>query len=194
MRAVVQRVTSARVSPGGAIGHGLCVLLGIARDDDGAAAERLAGKVARLRIFENEDGQPRSLAPGRGGSALVVSQFTLIADSAEGNRPELLEGGAAGSRRAGLRAVLPGARGLGVPVETRSVRREDGRGARERRPGHDRARLAAGQLTLVVRGVEVAERPGDETVLAKRPRLVPLNRTGWPVPPGPVFVPANVQR
>ncbi len=57
MRAVVQRVTSASASPGGAIGQGVCVLLGIARDDDDAAAERLAGKIARLRIFENEDGK-----------------------------------------------------------------------------------------------------------------------------------------
>ena len=51
MRAVVQRVTRARVSPGGEIGAGLCVLLGVARGDTASDAERLAGKVARLRIF-----------------------------------------------------------------------------------------------------------------------------------------------
>ncbi len=71
----------------GAIGAGLCVLLGVAADDDEATAERLAGKVARLRIFANEEGRfDRSLLDTKGG-ALVVSQFTLIADTAKGNRP-----------------------------------------------------------------------------------------------------------
>ena len=87
MRAVVQRVERARVTPGGEIGRGLCVLLGVADDDDRLAAERLAAKVARLRIFENEDGKfDRSLLDVA-GDALVVSQFTLIADTAKGNRP-----------------------------------------------------------------------------------------------------------
>ena len=87
MRAVVQRVARASVSPGGSIGAGLCILLGVAEGDDEAGAERLAGKVARLRIFENEDGKfDRSLLD-TGGAALVVSQFTLIADTAKGNRP-----------------------------------------------------------------------------------------------------------
>jgi D-aminoacyl-tRNA deacylase len=75
------------VTPGGAIGAGLCVLLGVADGDDDADAERLAGKVARLRIFENDDGKfDRSLLDV-GGEALVVSQFTLIADTEKGNRP-----------------------------------------------------------------------------------------------------------
>ena len=87
MRAVVQRVSRARVTPGGEIGAGVCVLIGIATDDTAAEAERLAGKVARLRIFENEDGKfDRSLLDV-GGEALAVSQFTLIADTAKGNRP-----------------------------------------------------------------------------------------------------------
>lgn len=84
---MVQRVSSARVTPGGEIGRGLCVLLGVAAVDGPAAAARLAGKVARLRIFENDDGKfDRSLLDV-GGAALVVSQFTLIADTAKGNRP-----------------------------------------------------------------------------------------------------------
>jgi D-aminoacyl-tRNA deacylase len=71
----------------GAIGIGLVVLLGVARGDDGDAVARLAGKVARLRVFENEDGRfDRSLLDV-GCEALVVSQFTLIADTAKGNRP-----------------------------------------------------------------------------------------------------------
>jgi D-tyrosyl-tRNA(Tyr) deacylase len=71
----------------GAIGPGLCVLLGVAEGDDEATAERLAVKVARLRIFENEEGRfDRSLVD-TGREALVVSQFTLVADTAKGNRP-----------------------------------------------------------------------------------------------------------
>ena len=83
----MQRVSRARVTPGGEIGAGLCVLVGVASTDDEAAAERLAGKVARLRIFEGDDGKfDRSLLE-TGGAALVVSQFTLIADTRRGNRP-----------------------------------------------------------------------------------------------------------
>ena len=87
MRAVVQRVARARSTPGGEIGAGICVLLGVAAGDTASQAERLAAKIARLRIFENEDGKfDRSLLD-TGGGALVVSQFTLIADTAKGNRP-----------------------------------------------------------------------------------------------------------
>ena len=71
----------------GAVAHGLCVLLGVAEGDEEADAVRLAGRVARLRIFENEDGRfDRSVLDVAGG-ALVVSQFTLIADTGKGNRP-----------------------------------------------------------------------------------------------------------
>ncbi len=95
MRAVVQRVSRARVLVAdevrGEIGRGLCVLLGVARGDDQGAAERLAGRVARLRIFENDEGRfDRSLLDV-GGEALVVSQFTLIADTGKGNRPSFSE-------------------------------------------------------------------------------------------------------
>jgi D-tyrosyl-tRNA(Tyr) deacylase len=87
VRAVVQRVSSARVTPGDEIGAGLCVLLGVARGDTDAAAERLAAKVAGLRIFENAEGKfDRSLLD-TGGAALVVSQFTLLAHTEKGNRP-----------------------------------------------------------------------------------------------------------
>ena len=91
MRAVVQRVAGARVAVGdevvGEIGPGLCVLLGVGRGDDESGAERLAERIARLRIFENEEGKfDRSVVDVHGG-ALVVSQFTLIADTAKGNRP-----------------------------------------------------------------------------------------------------------
>ena len=77
----------ARVTPGGEIGAGICVLLGVAREDDADTASRLAGKVARLRIFEDAEGKLDRSLLDTGGEALVVSQFTLIADTAKGNRP-----------------------------------------------------------------------------------------------------------
>jgi D-tyrosyl-tRNA(Tyr) deacylase len=118
VRAVVQRVTRASATPGGAIGPGVCVLLGIADGDEEAAVVRLAGKVARLRVFANDEGKfDRSLLE-TGGAALVVSQFTLIADTAKGNRPSFA--GAARPDRAEplyerFCAVL---RELGVEVAT----------------------------------------------------------------------------
>ena len=87
-----QRVTQARVRIDGAvvgeIGHGLCVLLGIARGDGDAG--RLAGKIARLRVFADDGGRFDRSVLDVGGSALVVSQFTLIADTAKGNRPSFV--------------------------------------------------------------------------------------------------------
>ena len=75
----------------GEIGPGLCVLLGVAREDDEAAAERLAGRVALLRIFENDEGKFDRSVLDVDGAVLVVSQFTLIADTAKGNRPSFSE-------------------------------------------------------------------------------------------------------
>ena len=73
------------------IGPGLCVLLGVARGDGEADATRLAAKVARLRVFAADEGRfDRSLLD-TGGQALVVSQFTLIADTAKGNRPSFTD-------------------------------------------------------------------------------------------------------
>jgi D-aminoacyl-tRNA deacylase len=91
VRAVVQRASEASVSVGGemvgSIGHGVVVLLGVASEDAATDAERLAGKVARLRIFENDDGRFDHALVDVGGAALVISQFTLIADTRKGNRP-----------------------------------------------------------------------------------------------------------
>ena len=91
MRAVVQRVLRARVvvrgETVGAVGPGLCVLLGVAADDVAGDAGRLAEKIARLRVFENEAGKFDLSLLDVGGEALVVSQFTLIADTSKGNRP-----------------------------------------------------------------------------------------------------------
>lgn len=78
------RVDGAVVSE---IGRGLCVLLGVAQGDGEDEAVRLAGKVARLRIFPDGDGRFDCSVLDASGSALVVSQFTLLADTAKGNRP-----------------------------------------------------------------------------------------------------------
>jgi D-aminoacyl-tRNA deacylase len=118
LRAVVQRVARASATPGGAIGAGLCILLGIAEGDDAAGANRLAGKVARLRIFENEDGKfDRSLLDV-GGAALVVSQFTLIADTAKGNRPSFSGAARPEVAEPVYEAFAAALRELGVEVAT----------------------------------------------------------------------------
>ena len=87
----MQRVSEALVTVEGEsvgeIGAGLCVLLGVADDDGDEEAERLAGKVARLRVFQNEEGKFDHSILDTSGEALVISQFTLIADTAKGNRP-----------------------------------------------------------------------------------------------------------
>jgi D-aminoacyl-tRNA deacylase len=122
MRAVVQRVSSARVvvddEPVRQIGRGLCVLLGVARDDGEADADRLAGLIARLRIFENEDGRLDRSLLDVSGEALVVSQFTLIADTAKGNRPSFT--GAAPPEHAEplYERFCAGLRELGISVAT----------------------------------------------------------------------------
>ena len=122
MKAVVQRVSSARVRVGervaGEVGSGLCVLLGVARSDDAAAAERLAGKIARLRVFENEEGRfDRSLLD-TGGEALVISQFTLLGDASKGNRPSFTDAAPPEEAEPLYEAFCSSLRELGVPVAT----------------------------------------------------------------------------
>lgn len=91
MRAVVQRVSRARVtvagSMSGEIGLGLLVLLGVGRDDSDADVNYLAEKVIGLRIFEDEDGKMNRNVQEAGGSVLAVSQFTLYGDVRRGKRP-----------------------------------------------------------------------------------------------------------
>jgi D-aminoacyl-tRNA deacylase len=124
MRAVVQRVSVAQVLVGGdtvaEIGRGLCVLLGVASDDDEAVAERLAGKVARLRIFENEEGKFDRSVVDVHGSTLVVSQFTLIADSKRqrGTRPSFADAARPGVAEPLYEGFCESLRGYGLHVET----------------------------------------------------------------------------
>lgn len=91
MRAVCQRVSHARVTVAGdavgEIANGLVVLLGVARDDTDTTARRLAAKIVRMRVFEDSNGKFAQSVLDVGGAALVVSQFTLISDTARGNRP-----------------------------------------------------------------------------------------------------------
>lgn len=91
MRALVQRVTEAKVSIDGEtvgeIGPGLCVLLGVTHDDDETQAQNLAEKVWHLRIMDDEDGVMNRSVADTGGGVLVVSQFTLYGDTRKGRRP-----------------------------------------------------------------------------------------------------------
>jgi D-tyrosyl-tRNA(Tyr) deacylase len=93
VRALVQRVSRASVDVGdrriASIGPGLLVLLGVAREDDMAAAERLAEKVRDLRVFDDTDGRMNEPLGGR--EVLCVSQFTLYGDTRRGNRPSFIE-------------------------------------------------------------------------------------------------------
>ncbi|PVH29739.1 D-aminoacyl-tRNA deacylase [Pararhodobacter oceanensis] len=91
MRALIQRVTEASVSVDGAVvgetGPGLLILVCAMQGDDLAGAEALADKVLKLRIFRDESGKTNRSLADVGGGALVVSQFTLAADTSRGNRP-----------------------------------------------------------------------------------------------------------
>lgn len=91
MRALIQRVSRASVSVGpeclGEIEAGLLILVCAMRGDDGSNADRLAAKIARLRIFPDDQGRMNRSIVDVGGAALVVSQFTLAADTSRGNRP-----------------------------------------------------------------------------------------------------------
>ena len=97
MRTVVQRVTHASVKVDGQtigeIGKGFLILLGVAEEDDEAIADKMADKICRLRIFEDENGKTNLSLAAVSGEILVVSQFTLYADCKKGNRPSFVKAG-----------------------------------------------------------------------------------------------------
>jgi D-tyrosyl-tRNA(Tyr) deacylase len=139
VRAVVQRVTSARVTVAGEttgeIGAGLLILLGVAQGDTAEDGAWLAQKLAALRIFEDDAGKMNRSLIDRAGGALVVSQFTLLASTRKGNRPSFNDAAppaVAISLYEQFVAQLTTL--LGRPVADRPLRRDDGRGTGERRP------------------------------------------------------------
>ena len=123
MRAVVQRVTSARVLVDGRvtgeIGRGLLVLLGVARDDTVADVTYTATKVRELRVFESAEGKPMDQAVAAvGGAILVVSQFTLYGDVRRGRRPSFDAAAAPSDARELYEAFVRELRITGLPVST----------------------------------------------------------------------------
>jgi len=122
MRAVVQRVTEARVEVDGAvtgeIGVGLLVLLGVAKTDTAADAEFLAEKIAGLRIFSDSAGKMNLGLADAGGAMLAVSQFTLYGDCRKGRRPSFDSAAPAEQARALYEHFVAAARRAGVRVET----------------------------------------------------------------------------
>jgi len=122
VRALLQRTSGARVRVGGSVvgevGRGLVVLLGVGPADDEAVAEALARRVTELRIFDDEAGRTNLSLIDVGGAALVVSQFTLIADTAKGNRPSFAEAAPPEEAEPLYEHFCAELRGLGVPVGT----------------------------------------------------------------------------
>jgi len=122
MRAVIQRVVSARVCAEGreaaAIGPGLLVLLGIASDDDMRAVAYLANKIIGLRLFDDEDGRFDRSVQDTGGAVLLVSQFTLFGDCRRGRRPSFDTAAKPDRAERLYEAVADAIRAGGVAVET----------------------------------------------------------------------------
>lgn len=122
MRLVLQRVTSASVSVDGetvgAIGRGLLLLVGVAAGDDAATARRLAVKCAEMRIFSDDAGKFDQSLLDTHGEALVVSQFTLLADTRRGRRPSVTDAAAPDVAAPVVDAFAGAMRDLGVAVAT----------------------------------------------------------------------------
>lgn len=122
MRALVQRITEARVTVGGRLagqsGPGLLVLICAMQGDGDAPAAQMAARIARLRIFRDEAGKMNRSVQDIGGSALVVSQFTLAADTSRGNRPGFSAAAAPDEGRRLYELFAERLRAEGVPVET----------------------------------------------------------------------------
>jgi D-tyrosyl-tRNA(Tyr) deacylase len=122
VRAVVQRVTRARVTVGdrvtGECGPGVLVLLGIAPGDGAAQVAWLADKVANLRIFNDDEGKMNQSLLDTGGAALVVSQFTLYGDARKGRRPSFIRAAQGPEAEALYEDVVAAFRSLGVETST----------------------------------------------------------------------------
>ncbi len=154
MIAVVQRVTESSVSVEGrivgAIGRGIMVLLGVARDDTAKEACYLAEKVIQLRIFEDEQGKLNRSLLEIGGSLLVVSQFTLLGDCRKGRRPSFIDAAPPDAADALYQVFVDHARSQGVETAT----------------GRFRAMMQVslvndGPVTLIVQTPHPPNRPGQ---------------------------------
>lgn len=128
MRAVAQRVSSARIEVGGEVvaemGPGLLALVGVGVADDDSAAYELARRLVGLRVFEDEAGRMNRALPDVAGTLGVVSQFTLYADTRHGRRPSFSGAAPAQVAEPLVEAVAAAARSLGVPVVTGRFRAE----------------------------------------------------------------------
>lgn len=124
MRAVVQRVSQARVEVAGqvvgAIGPGLLVLLGVGQADTPAQAHWLADKIAGLRVFPDQDDKLNLCLAQVGGACLVVGQFTLWGDCAQGRRPSFGRAATGEQARPLYEAFVQRLRGQGLTVATGS--------------------------------------------------------------------------
>jgi len=122
MRAVVQRVTRASVTVGdelvGSIDGGLCVLVGVGREDTDEDATALGDKVVRLRIFEDSGGKMNLSLLDQGGAVLAISQFTLLGDARRGNRPSFSSAMDPGRAQELFERFCAACRAAGVRVET----------------------------------------------------------------------------
>jgi D-tyrosyl-tRNA(Tyr) deacylase len=122
MRALVQRVSEARVridgSVVGEIGRGLCVLVGVTHDDDDTSARKLADKVWNLRVFPDGDGTMNVPVADAGGQVLVVSQFTLYGNTERGRRPSWVEAARPEQAEPLVRAFADALRANGAQVAT----------------------------------------------------------------------------
>ena len=122
MRALIQRVTQASVTVDGKIigqiGPGLLILVCAMQGDQAEASAKLAAKIAKLRIFTDEAGKMNRSLLDTGGSALIVSQFTLAADTSRGNRPGFSQAAAPEQGRALFETFIADVAALGVPVAT----------------------------------------------------------------------------
>ena len=122
MRLVIQRVKHANVSVNGnAVGqcrHGLCILAGVKIGDTEAEAKWLAQKTAGLRIFEDDEGKMNRSVLDIGGSALVISQFTLYADARKGRRPDFVQAAPPDVAEPLVEKFVEFLRAEGVPTQT----------------------------------------------------------------------------
>ena len=128
MRGLVQRVSQASVSVGdeivGAIGAGLCVLVGVTHDDTEATGRKMADKIWGLRVIDDENGVMNRSIADTGGAVLIVSQFTLYGDTSGGRRPSWIRAARPEQAEPLVQVVIDQLRAAGATVATGRFRTE----------------------------------------------------------------------